>query len=315
MPGIVTHTYFAKDIYIKLKPKIKRRIDQDTYLVFSKGPDIFRYQYLNILRHKELVKFGYHVHDNKTKKFLLEYVNHIVKYRLEKNKEVVGSLYGTITHYVLDSKTHPLIYYQTNQNSYKHKEMELLIDLYILEKREEKKPRKIKIDKLLFPNISYSLQLRNLLNRLYQVVYGKEKMGNYYLSCLKQINFIVRYLKMDRYRIKLRIYRLLSKIPFIPKKIVLCSYANNLRKKIGYVNFEHEKWYHPCNKNEASTDCFFDLYNEAKEKTLEIINEVHSVLVGEKDIKELEKVLDNTSCITGKDCDIKRPMKYFKNNI
>ena len=35
-------------------------------------------------------------------------------------------------------------------------------------------------------------------------------------------------------------------------------------------------------------------------------------MIVKKELKELKQVLDNASCITGKDCDIKYPMKYFK---
>lgn len=312
MPSIVTHTYFAKDVYQKLKPKIKRKIDLDTFLVFSKGSDVFNSQYLDFFHHQELSDFAFYVHDNKTKKFLMEYVSHILKYRLEKNEEVVASLYGMIAHHVLDSKTHPFIYYQTNIKPYEHKEMELLIDLYMLEKRERMKPCRVNLTKLVYPKMSYSVQLRNLLNRLYQDVYGVERMGNAYLSCLEQSHFMVRYFMLDRYGAKLKIYRILQTLPFVSKKIILNSYANDLRKKVIYFNFEHDRWCHPCNKTETSTASFFDLYHEALDRTIEILEQVHEVLVGKKELKELKQVLDNASCITGKDCDIKYPMKYFK---
>ena len=312
MPSMVAHTYFAKDVYKKLKPKIKRKMDYDTFLVFSKGSDLFYYQYLDFFHHQDLSDFAFYVHDNRTKKFLMEYVSHILKYRLEKNEEVIASLYGMIVHHVLDVKTHPFIYYQTNIKPYEHKEMELLIDLYMLEKRENMKPCKVNLHRFLFPKTSYSVQLRNLLNRLYQDVYGVPRMGNAYLSCLEQTHFIVRYFMTDRYGIKLAIYRLLSKLPFVPDQIVCNSYANDLRKKVVYFNYEHDRWCHPSNKNETSTASFFDLYHEAVDRAVEIMNEVHEVLVGKKDEKELKKVFDNASCITGKDCDIKYPMKYCK---
>lgn len=319
----MTHNYFARDVYRKLSPKLKRKIDRDSMLVFSEGPDVFYYQFLNPVKMTTLQNFGNLVHETHTKKFFYDYVNYMLKFRLEKKKEIVGSLYGYITHFVLDSTTHPLVYYKTgfynNETKEsvtyhkKHTEMELLIDLYMLEKREKKKPSKIRIDKMVFPKTSYSVQLKNLLNRVYQDVYGIENMGTVHLSSIKQMRFVYRHFCYDPHGMKLACYRQLAKVlPAKLKVIEYGSYANNLRSKISYINYEHDTWCHPLDKKETSTDSFFDLYNEAVTKAVTLITFLDRVLSGEVELKQLEKKLKDISYTTGKDCRNMAPMRYFE---
>lgn len=311
MPSIVTHTYFGMDVYKKLKPKIRKKISEKTYLSFTKGPDVFYHDYLDI-DGKNVRRFGYTLHDEKTKDFLIAYIDHILKYRLEKNKEVVGSLYGMITHYYLDQYTHPLIYYKCGLSKTKHTEMERLIDLYMLEKREKKAPHKIKLHPLLFPHIKFSPALKNLLNRVYHDVYGKEKMGNKYVSSLKNMKINYRLFYYDKYKIKVKIYNLIAKVVKGDKQSIrYITFSNDLRKKVGYINFEHDEWTNPIDKNITSTDSFFDLYNKALIETVKTINKCNEVLNGDAEIKSLKKVIKNNSCITGIDCDLYSKMQHF----
>ena len=309
MPSAVTHAYFARDVYKKLPAKVKRKIDLDEMVTFSQGPDVF---YYDLLREKNR-NFGKLVHTTKTEKFIIEYVDHILKYRLEKKKEVISSLYGMVLHYVLDKTTHPFIYYETDGSPVKHREMELLIDLYMIEKREKINPRKVDITTLVFPKMAPKNQLQNLLDRVYEDVYGVSNMGKVYLRNLPEMKEYFHMFRYDPYGYKLKLYRVIHKLPFVSNKICYNSYAIDLRTKVAYINFEHEVWCHPCNKSETSTKSFFDLYHDALEEAVFILTQIHQVLVKENEVRSLQKVTGNKSMITGKDCNSKTKMTYFKN--
>lgn len=311
MPQAATHAYFAKDVYKKLPAKVKKKTDLDLMITFSQGPDAF-YNAVTLHGNKNNYHFGYMVHTTKTKKFLIEYTDHILKYRLEKNLDVVSSLYGMMLHNVLDKKTHPLIYYQTSKDSLKHREMELLIDLYMIEKRERKDPKSINLTNFIFPKMTDSKPLINLLDRVYEDVYNVPNMGKTYIKGLKGMRFSYTHLRYDPYGHKRNFYQVLTNLPFVSPRINTYSYANNLRDKIWYINYEHEKWTHPCNKNEVSTKSFFDLYNEAIDIAVEMITKTHEVLSHELDLKELDSVIDNKSMLTGKDCNLSGRMRYFR---
>lgn len=313
MPYAMTHNYFAKDVYRKLNPKLKRKINRDSMLVFSEGPDVFYYQFLNFFKISTIQDFGNLVHERHTKQFFYHYVDYMLKFRLEKKPEIVGSLYGYITHFVLDACTHPLIYYKVGNSYEKHAEMELLIDLYMLEKREKKKPVKIKIDKMIFPKTNYSIQLKNLLNRVYQDVYGVPDMGTMHLSSIKQMCFVYRHFCYDPHGVKIRCYNTLATVlPPKLKVIKFGSYANDLRSKVSYINYEHKTWCHPLDKKEISTDSFFDLYQEAIPRAISLITMLDRVLSGELELKQLEKKLEDISYLTGKDCRKRAKMRYFE---
>lgn len=314
MPSSVTHAYFAKDVRKKLERKIKVKFEVDTFITFSKGPDVFYNQFFHVTQRLSTRKFGYLLHHENTKKFFVEYVHHIQKLHLEKNREVIGSLYGMVSHYYLDQLTHPLVYYQTNHDAVKHREMELLIDLYMLEKRERKKPASIVLSQMLFPKLAYSPQLKNLLNSVYQNVYLKDNMGTLYLSSLKQMYYSFKYLRYDPYGHKQKIYQILAHFHPKVEGMVYLSYAADLRAKVDYINFEHKTWCNPADQSLTSADSFFDLYDKALEKTCHTISLMHEVLYGTKELKDLEKALSNTSCFTNLDCTDPRKMKYFRDD-
>lgn len=323
MPSACAHAYFARDVYRTLEPKLKRKIDRDTMITFSQGPDVFYYQFLNPLRNATIHAFGRLVHTTYSKKFFIHYIDHMKRYRLEKKPEVVASLYGYLTHYLLDYYTHPLIYYKTGVYEYgndatrqyigKHQEMELLIDLYMLEKRERKKPAKIKLDHFLFPQMDFSIPLKNLLNRVYQDVYETSNMGSSYLSNLKQMRFIYRHFRYDPYHLKQPFYHAFATwFPTRLYRLQYTSYASELRTKIGYINYEHKPWCHPLDQTEICTDTFFDRYKKAQKEAVTLIQKMNLVLAGDMELRELEAIFPDVSYLTGKNWHIGTTMQYFE---
>jgi len=109
MPNAVTHAYFADDVYKKLPAKVKQKIDLSTMRVFSQGPDIFYHDCF----HKDSSQFAQLVHRKHAKKFFQNYIGGMKRYHLERKKEAISSFYGFLLHYILDTTTHPFIFYKT----------------------------------------------------------------------------------------------------------------------------------------------------------------------------------------------------------
>ena len=65
-------------------------------------------------------------------------------------------------------------------------------------------------------------------------------------------------------------------------------------------------------KNSLTTESFFDLYNNATNEALRIINGVNEVLFNNKNIEFLDDYFLNLSFITGKDCSDKARNQYFE---
>ena len=80
-----------------------------------------------------------------------------------------------------------------------------------------------------------------------------------------------------------------------------------------YLNLDHGKWFHPCDKKISYTYSFFDLYNMAIDKCEYAIEEVDRMLSsGNINERKLNVIFKNLSYLTGLDCDSKLELKYFE---
>ena len=78
MPSAMTHAYFAEDVYRKLPPRVKQKIERDTMRVFAQGPDVFYAHFFS----KKTRLFGREMHVHKTKRFFENYIEYMKRYRL-----------------------------------------------------------------------------------------------------------------------------------------------------------------------------------------------------------------------------------------
>ncbi len=96
------------------------------------------------------------------------------------------------------------------------------------------------------------------------------------------------------------------------KKKELSFYVNP-NSKLFYLNGAKKIWYHPCSKNESYNYSFFELYDIAIKKAVDIIKKVDKILeLGKIDNNKIEKLFGNLHYGTGKDCDLNLEYKFFK---
>ena len=101
-------------------------------------------------------------------------------------------------------------------------------------------------------------------------------------------------LRYDPHKIKMKMYRLTDKIlPKTVRRFYPISYAYDLNRNEYYLNLNHKKWCHPRVKEEIYTYSFLDLYENALNKAINIINNVNEVLYDNKPIKELDKAVED----------------------
>ena len=116
MPGYVSHTIMARDVYNKLKDK---KINLDHMLTFSLGGDLTKF-----------AKCRYATHHTKQEEFISKMYEYIKKNNLTADGEVLGVLYGHICHYQMDKIMHPLVY-KIDKSCLKNKKNHTLIEGYI----------------------------------------------------------------------------------------------------------------------------------------------------------------------------------------
>ncbi len=320
MAGTITHTYFSKDVYKKLDEKSKNNIKgyEGSFELFSQGHDIF---FFNCNR--KTSSLGKYFHKNNTQNFFINIIKYIVNNNLKDNKEIMSYLYGYICHYALDSTIHPYVTYkggyynkkkkETIKYNGKHSDIESYIDAYMINKHENIEPNKLNLRKFCFNNKKLSNDLIKLINEVFKETYNYENMGNKYKRCITNMRISYSLLRNDKYGIKKKAYIFLDKItPKSFQRFSPISLKYKLNKNYYYLNLDHRKWNHPRYKDETYTLSVLDLYNNACDLSLNLINSVNDVIYNNKDINSLKKVFKNISFSSGKDCNDNTKNKYFE---
>ena len=270
MPNIITHHYFAEDVLKNSKKDIINSFfgEKDLYYLFTQGFDpFFVYE---ILPFNE--KLGYFLHDNYIDTFFINYIKVMKEQKLENDPALLAALYGHLTHYVLDSIIHPFVIYKCgeyNKNrpeTYKyvgvHTRMEVEIDAYLYETRENKSFKDLKFHKV-NPKKKLNKNILKLLNKIYEETFKVKNGGFKYQKALNMAYLGLKYIANDKYGRKKALYHKIDKIVASKgHKIEAFSYyVTSIDKSI--FNLEHQPWCNPCDNTIKSNESFFDLYNKA----------------------------------------------------
>lgn len=317
MPSIVTHHAFANTVLNKID---SLSVDKNIYNVFAQSFDyLFYYNFFDFKNGSKIRSFGHHCHKNKTRDYFLNLIKNIKEMHLENNPQALGYLYGSITHYVLDSTTHPYIFYKTgcfykdDKETYKyrgmHTHMEKNLDAFFSKQYFKKMIYKLDICKEIIGNAKFSQELINLINKTFEDTYNKKNIAKYYIKGYKFSKFVFRFIIQDKHGIKRKIYKFIDL--FNKKDTPLIYYSNYIvNEDISYLNIEHKNWHHPCN-NKVYDESFIDLYNDATIKAINIIKELNNSLNDRDSNNNLESI-ENLSYTTGLLLEKNRGFRYFE---
>lgn len=322
MPSIVTHYSFAKDVYKKLDLKTQERVDKETMEIFAQSFDyFFYYNFLSFKKGKAIRDLAKTTHRSNTQLYFINIVKYILKNNLQENKEVLGYLYGSLTHYTLDTICHPFVFFKTgvyykNMSAtakYRgmHTKMEKNIDAYYSKVQFKKPLYKLKIVKEVIPRHTFSKEVLSTISWVYKETYNKENIGVYVNKAYKNTRNLYRFLIQDKSGIKRKLY---SFIDFFNKKgMVFKNYSFHIvAEDLKFLNLDKKYWCHPCDDSIISDASFLDLYEDALNKTLKIIEEINKVLYEKQNIKSLVDVIENVSYITGLPIEKNKRLQFFE---
>lgn len=305
MPAIYTHYVFSKNIYDKLDKKIIKTFDQERtiYEIFSQSFDfLFFYNYLSLKPGKKIRNLGRYCHRNNTQKYLINIIKYIKTNKLFKQSDVLAYLYGSINHYCLDTTMHPYINYLSyiaKDNISMHTKLEFEIDAYYYEKINNKPFYKYNLPKDILPKIKFSKDLKKCINSVFAKTYNVKNMGCIYEKSYNQSKFIYRLAMIDKLGIKKAIYKIfdLFTIPFGFK----CTYCSFFIKKIdtNFLNLKKNTWYNIKDKFTLYTTSWDELYLEAIQKSLNIINLCYEYFYGSTNLSTIKKCIPNISYANG----------------
>ena len=325
MPATITHAYFANDLYDILPIGLKKLLIDDKLKLrmFSQSTDPFIFY--NLLKRKDqhIRDFQKYFHQNKSQDFFINLVNYIKYNNYYQNSEVMAFLYGFISHYILDSKLHPFIIYKTgmvneeDENTYKyrnkHEYMENFLDNYMIKQKENITPYNFKFYNFTFDLKPFSKELIEVMDYTFKETFNFKNFSKYYYKALKDMYKSLKYLRYDKYGLKMVCYKTIDKFTSNKTfKLQAVSYHTPLKDEFNYLNLNHSTWIHPSLKREKHTESFIELYSIALKDTKKIITDVNSYLKGTKKVN-LKNVFKNNSYLTGKNCNNKNILKYFEN--
>ncbi len=289
MAEITTHVFLAKDI--------KDRINcNESIKFFSLGPDAFFFS-------NKTKKLGNYMHRNKSLLFFKNYIKYIKENKLENNDYILGSLYGFLSHYVLDYMVHPYIFYFDHLDKDMHRMYEMCLTKNILNSHNignYKLFNEIKCDK--------NEEVIKLLNHVFKETFDYDNYGLEYYKSINRVRRIYRLFRYDRFGIKRSIYKIIEL--FSNRKISLISFHDI---KDVNMNLEHKRWNHPCNIKEKHNESLIDLYNKSIDIVIKNIKDINLVLNDKKNIDYLDNIIKNNSYVNGKNCDERHKFVSFYN--
>lgn len=322
MPATITHAYFAKDVFDILPSEIKNLIDCSRIKMFGQSMDaLMFYNLFSIMPGKEIRNFSDTFHDCKTQGYFVNLINFIKDNNLNNDMDVCSYLAGLICHYVLDSTMHPYIIYKTGifdrkkKNTYKyngvHEFMEVFIDNDMVKRRDNTNPYKFRLDKFCFNTREFSEKLKRAIDDSFYKTFELKNMSNIYYKALRQMKNSLYMFRYDPRGTKKIFYKLLDTItPKSSFRFDSVSYFYPLEDIHDYLNSDHKLWRNPTTYNMTSKESFIDLYLKAIKSAKVLICASFDYING-KDI-DLEKLFDNSSYITGLNCNLNKELKYFE---
>lgn len=326
MPSIYLHNYFSKDAYRRINDdKIIKPKDQTYFLLFSQSFDyLFSYNFLKLKKGKDIRKFGYYAHTHNVWDYFKNMLTFIKENKLF-DDENIGYLYGSLSHYALDSTFHPYIHYISGRFNFKDKKHtkkymgyhainEIMLDAIYYNKDHPGVYYKYKLynDPNFFQKILFDNKIIKTINYTYKKTFNRDNMGLIYNNAYLQHKNIYKYLMYDRSDIKKGLYKVIDIItPF--KNFKAYSYSHHIKKvNTDILNEKHNTWLHPVT-GEKFHKSVSDLYEESMNKLLSYIKISNEFFNNKCSIEDVEKIIQNNSYSSGLDANIRPIFQYFKN--
>lgn len=318
MPAFTTHYLLVKSIEDRIQECDRNlKINEPALVLGAQGPDIFFFHRVwKMIWGGNLEALGDAMHQCETSKLFVLMKEYLTNEKCD--KDIVESyIYGFLSHYALDRNGHPFIFsiqdkiikeghYEHYMPSSVHGYVESMIDVEML------KNELGETDGRAFKGQDYISTDENLIEEL-------SKLMAHVVPRMFGINNDI-----EEYRTAYRDTTLVQKLLYDPndkKKNFLKKVGKPIRKKIGpkitgmmrpekcdtrwdYMNYSHTEWAMVYDKTKKFTTSFVDIFNIAKDDTINLINAFNC----DDTAKAIRDVAGDMSFDTGLRYDIKEPL-------
>ena len=298
MPNIWTHIMFSD----KLARNVNLDYDgnENVYYLGAQGPDPFFYHnFWPWKKDKSVTEIGSKIHKEHCSEFLLE----MIKYVKEINDPLLKYyMLGFVSHHVLDRNAHPYIIYKSGEESNKHQLLETTIDTILMKELYNIKTWKTPVYKKIDVGLDLPKPIINLLMHLLIDVHNDQTPN---------LNVVIN----QSYQDMIKAMRVLFDPTGIKNKLLgdlvyPYSHQKNFPQR-DYLNQEHNKWLHPADQSEVSTESFYDILERAEIEGTAIFKSIIGYLNGNKSLEDVKDIISDISYETGKQCKEKLEFKYF----
>ena len=312
MPSIVTHHLFAKDCLLNFEKKVNKNI----YYIFAQSFDNLAYYHFFTGLNNEVKQLGKRAQSTKTNEYFINLLNYIKNNHLKEDKDVIGYLFGSICHYVLDSTCHPFVVYETGDKSidqkYRggHEKMEVMIDAILYKEKEHKPLYKESLSNTLLPKVTFSNNLKKTIDYTFNETFKVNKISKKYEKAYKTGNFILKYFVTDKTGIKKKIYKIKD---YFGKGRMYQYLSFNIKKlDYSFLNLKHNDWCYPTDNTIIKNSSFYDLYDEGTKFARGLFKVSLNYLDNKIDENKVYSEFKDLSYVTGLDWHLKKKTKYFK---
>jgi len=319
MPNIITHTIFAEEVYKNCRKKDIKEIMEKHLQIFyigANGPDFLFYHHMKpweTYKDHTLNHIGSRLHKGHVNDFYKSAVSTIQaeKDAFVKESELVYVM-GHLCHWALDMKTHPYIFYRTGNCKGKsaalHHRFESMTDTMMLQRYRQKSICDYRCyeiceyDEEMLKAIAriYVKAVKDSLNQSVKVHELREALDSWY-DILKML--------YDPECKKTKVVKAMEKV--IAKPWLVSGYIIPKEGDETYdiLNLNKQSWLHPCDQMQVSNASFLELFEEAKELAMCVIEKVYGCVEYDADVNYLCKILKDRAYDTGREGGVE--MKYF----
>ena len=311
MPAYYTHYHFAKNVYQKFPDNLKKSINYEYFLLFAQS---FDFLYYNYGKNKFLAKLAHQAHAKNTQAFFINAIEELDNFKKEK-PFILSFIYGTLTHYILDSTFHPYIFYKTGvykkgkKETYiyngEHRRLESQIDKYYYTKNYSLEFNKTKLYKIYDEIPTPSLEFINYLDNVFYKTFYRKDIGTYYFKSIKKWRFMQKHFIRDSWGIKKIIYKFIDLFPNHSKLQYFSNKINDI--SLNDLNMENKEWNNPADKDIVSNLSVDELFELATTKYLNICKNLNLNSYRDKSFP-----IENISYISGLDLKNNKKLKYFE---
>ena len=324
MPAIITHSFFADDVFKNLKDcKLKDEIQvrKNIFRLGAQGPDVFfYYKAVPWIPYDGIEKLGNIMHDEKVGYFYSRSFDYLEG--MDKDKgffDLAVYLAGYLCHFSLDRTAHPFIHYTSgidaghNRISWKyhiyHRVLESAID-YLMLVKNGYDPSNYRSYELVMVKL-YSIEsVLKYYEHILPEVYGISLERQQAEEVIAGIHKVLKYL-YDPSGIKYYFYRFLEVLMRRPGGITSSMMPKKIDNDLDYLNLKHKTWLHPCHNAISSGKSFWEIYDSALGEAAELTGLFSRFIDSGTLPTRLLEIIGNTSYSTGVDCNSPDGLNYF----